>query len=145
MVQAWAYLDTSTYLKIFVKESGSIQARELVKKHRVLSSAIVPVECFSALSRKKHACELKTQEFETLIKKIRESLAHIEIIRLTDDVLAKAEHIVKSSPIRSLDALHIASALIFQDAMQIPLPFITSDHRQLETAHGHGFKTVFVE
>ena len=34
---------------------------------------------------------------------------------------------------------------IFQDAMQIVLPFVTSDHRQLETAHGHGFKTMLVE
>ncbi len=113
MVQHWVYFDTSTYLKIFVKESGSVQARELVKKHRIIASALVSVECFSALSRKKHAGELKTREFEMLINKIRESLAHIEIIRLTDDVLAKAEQIVAGFPIRSLDALHIASALIF--------------------------------
>ncbi|MBN2108578.1 MAG: type II toxin-antitoxin system VapC family toxin [Deltaproteobacteria bacterium] len=145
MVQTWAYFDTSTYLKIFVKEFGSIQARELVEKYRVLSSAIVSVECFSALSRKKHAGELKTREFETLINKIRESLAHIEIIRLTDDVLAKAEQILAGSPIRSLDALHIASALIFQEAMRISLPFVTSDRRQLKTANEQGFKTVFVE
>ena len=145
MAQTWAYVDTSTYLKIFVRESGSARARELIQKHRMLSSALVSVECFSALSRKKQAGELKSSEFDSLIKKIRESLAHIEIIRLTDDVLAKAGQIVVSSPVRSLDALHIASALIFQDAMQIPLTFVTSDHRQLETAHGHGFTTVLVE
>jgi predicted nucleic acid-binding protein len=145
MVQPWAYIDTSTYLKIFVKESGSVQARELVRKHRVLSSAIVSVECFSALSRKKHAGELKPREFETLINKIRESLAHIEIIRLTDDVLAQAGQIVAGAPIRSLDALHIASALIFQEAMRLSLPFVTSDRRQLETAREQGFKSLFIK
>jgi predicted nucleic acid-binding protein len=145
VVQTWAYFDTSTYLKIFVKESGSVQARELVKKHLIISSALVSVECFSALSRKKYAGELKSREFETLINKIRESLAHIEIIRLTDEVLAKAEQIIAGSLIRSLDALHIASALIFQDALQSSLPFVTSDRRQLETARGNGFTTVFVE
>ncbi len=145
MAQTWAYIDTSTYLKVFVKESGSAKARELIKKHRMLTSALVSVECFSALSRKKQAGELKSKEFDSLIKKIRESFDHIEIIRLTDEVLEKAGQVVVSSPVRSLDALHIASALIFQDAMQISLPFITSDHRQLETAQEHGFTTVLVE
>jgi predicted nucleic acid-binding protein len=145
MAQTWAYFDTSTYLKNFVKESGSAQARKLIKKHRILSSAIVSVECFSALNRKKHAGELKSREFDTLTHKIRESLSHIEIIRLTDEIIARAEQIVASSPVRSLDALHIASALIFQQAVQISLLFVTSDIRQLEAAHAHGFATVFVE
>jgi predicted nucleic acid-binding protein len=145
MAQPWVYFDTSTYLKIFVKESGSAKARELIKKHRMITSALVSVECFSALSRKKQAGELKSKEFDSLIKKIRESLDHIEIIRLTDEVLAKAGQVVVSSPVRSLDALHIASAQIFQDAMQISLPFVTSDLRQLETARAQGFKTVLVE
>lgn len=145
MAQTWAYFDTSTYLKIFVNESGSAQVRKLIKKHRILSSAILSVECFSALSRKKHARELKDREFDALANKIRESLAYIESIRLTDEVLIKAEQVVVSSPVRSLDALHIASALIFQQALQIPLPFVTSDHRQLEAAQAHGFATVLVE
>ena len=145
MAQTWAYFDTSTYLKIFVKESGSAQARKLTKKHRIISSAILSVECFSALSRKKHTGELKSGELNTLTQKIRESLTHIEIIRLTDEVLIKAEQVVVSSPVRSLDALHIASALIFQQALQVPLTFVTSDHRQMEAAQAHGFATVFVE
>lgn len=144
MEKAWIYLDTSTYLKLYVKEKGYDKARHLVKKSAVLSSAILPVECFSALSRKKHSGELDESIFDELASRIKKDLQSMEIIRVSDEILTKAESIVLNSTARALDALHIASALIFEELSGVKLDFITSDIRQAGIAKHYGLTTLFV-
>jgi hypothetical protein len=58
--------------------------------------------------------------------------------------MARAEDIVLNSTARSLDAFHIASALIFEEMSGIKPDFITSDIRQGEVANHYGLRTVFV-
>ncbi|MFV1951642.1 MAG: type II toxin-antitoxin system VapC family toxin, partial [Nitrospinota bacterium] len=89
----WAYFDTSVYLKLYVREKGSEETRKLAKKKRILSSAILLTECFSALSRKKDEGYLTDEDFGKLANHIKEDLSYIEIVRLTDDALEKAEDV----------------------------------------------------
>jgi len=67
----------------------------------------------------------------------------MEIIKLTDEVIEKAEAVVLKSTARPLDAIHIASAIIFQNEIKIDLPFFTSDRKQHEAALKEGLKAVF--
>ncbi len=145
MNKPWVYLDTSTYLKLYVKEKGSEKARSLVRKSSILSSAILPAESFSALSRKRYRGEIDDTLFNKLVNRIRGDLSYIEIVKLSDEVLTKAEKVVLYSPARTLDAVHIASALIFEEESGIKLKFVTSDKKQEETANHHGLKTLFVD
>jgi predicted nucleic acid-binding protein len=144
MDKAWIYLDTSTYLKLYVKEKGYDKARRLVKKSTVLSSAILPVECFSALSRKKHSGEMDESIFNELARRIKNDLQFVEIIRLSDEILTKAGSIVLNSTARALDALHIASALVFEELSGVNIDFITPDIRQAEIAKHCGLTTLLV-
>ena len=49
MKYSWIYCDTSAFLKLYVKENGSGEARKFAQKNRLLSSAILLTECYSAL------------------------------------------------------------------------------------------------
>lgn len=140
----WAYFDTSTYLKLYIKEDASDEARRLSAKNRILSSAILLTECFSALSRKRGEGEITDKEIERLVNHIREDLSCIEIVKLADDVIKMAEEIALKSTVRALDAIHIASALLFQEAVNINLVFVTSDMKQEKAATHQGLKTLFV-
>jgi predicted nucleic acid-binding protein len=140
----WIYLDTSTYLKLYVKEKGSEEARNLVKKNRILSSAILLTESFSALSRKTQRGEIDKVDFDTLVTRIKKDSEYIEIIKLTDEVLTMAEEVALRSTARALDTIHVASALIFQETTKIKLTFVTSDRRQKEFAIHQGLMTSFV-
>lgn len=71
-------------------------------------------------------------------------MPYLEIVRLTDDVLRRTEEILLHSSARTLDAIHIASALLFQESTGIALTFITSDKRQAEFTNDKGLKTVFI-
>jgi len=141
---SWIYFDTSSYIKVYVKEKGSLKARNLLKNKRIVSSIILQAECFCALSMKHHRGEIDERDLKTLINQIKGDRKHLDIINLTDDVIKKVESIALNSNTRTLDAIHIASALIFQDSLEITLPFITSDKIQYEIANGQGLETVLV-
>ena len=126
----WIYIDTSAYLKTFLKEEGSDKVRKLVKENRLLASAILTSECFSAFSRRRQGKEIDDKTFDRLVNRVKKDLPYLEIIRLTDDVLRRTEEILLQSTVRTLDAVHIASALLFQESTGIALTFVTSDKRQ---------------
>ena len=140
----WIYIDTSAYLKIFLKEKGSAKVRELVKGNSLLASAILTSECLSAFSRRRQGKEIDDKTFDRLVNRVKKDLPYIEIVRLTDDVLRRTEEILLHSTVRTLDAVHIASALLFQKSTGIDMTFVTSDKRQAEFTNDKGLKTVFV-
>jgi uncharacterized protein len=140
----FAYFDTSTWLKIYFLEKGSEQARVLATEYSLVSSVILLTECFSALSRKKNSGEIKAAPFKNTIGTLREDAGALEMVQVTPRVLTMSQHIVLASTVRTLDAIHIASALLFEKTMGKPIVFISSDLRQTESAEGQGLKTILV-
>jgi hypothetical protein len=49
-------------------------------------------------------------------------------------MLHRAEEVVLSRAIKTLDAIHIASALLFQESSGVRISFISADRRQLDSA-----------
>ena len=141
MKYSWIYCDTSAFLKLYVKENGSGEARKFARKNRLLSSAILLTECYSALSRKKEMGEIKEDVFMDLAKRLKNDFGRLEVITLKEEVLQRAEDIALHFNVRALDALHIASALIFHENSGLGLSFLTSDKKQANAAKTVGLKT----
>jgi len=59
-------------------------------------------------------------------------------------ILKEAEELILSTGLRTLDAIHLASILTFQNASGIQIPFITSDGKQQEAAAHVGLDAVWV-
>jgi predicted nucleic acid-binding protein len=144
MDKPWAYFDTSTYLKLYVKESGSDKALKAAKASHLLSSAVLSVECLSALARRRQAGDMDAKAFNKILKNVKAGLDSVETVRVTDDVLGMAEEITVRSVARAMDAIHISSALIFRNGTGIELTFVTSDKKQHDAAVREGLKTLFV-
>lgn len=60
-------------------------------------------------------------------------------------VLSHAEELVEKTGLRTLDALHVASALSFQAAVSLTIRFVTADIRQREAAEALSLNLVWVE
>ena len=71
MPTAWAYFDTSVLVKRYIAESGSLQARALLRRHDFLSSSVIGPELLSALSRRRRSGELSEPQFNTLLSRIQ--------------------------------------------------------------------------
>lgn len=135
---SWAYFDTSTLVKRYVRERGSLEAERLLRKYRFLSSSIMPVELLSALTRRHGQRELSEPDYTAILSRIKQDRAFWELVEITPAVLAKAEEAVLSMRVRALDAIHLASAVIFKDFTGASIPFITSDEPQFAAAQRCG-------
>jgi hypothetical protein len=104
----------------------------LLRRHDLLSSAITPLEIMSACRRNR---DLSDEAFTATVNRVRSERLYWELIEVGETVLSRAEEIVQGSvPIRSLDAVHIASLMAFQAASGIRTSFVTGDGRQRDAA-----------
>jgi predicted nucleic acid-binding protein len=131
----FAYFDTSALVKRYIRERGSTQVGSLLRRHDLLSSAITPVEVLSAVWRRKRDGDLSEETFLATLSRVQSDRARWELVEVGALVLNRAEEIVQGTvPIRTLDAIHVASVITFQSAAGMRVPFITGDARQRDAA-----------
>lgn len=112
----------------------SAQARTFLRRHRFLSSAILPVELMSALSRRHRAGDLAERHFQAIIARLRQDRAYWELVEVSPQVLAHTEELVRTMDLRALDAIHVASVITVQAASSIRIPLVTADAQQRKAA-----------
>lgn len=145
MPSAWAYFDTSVLVKRYINEPGSLQARDLFRRHDLLSSSIINPELLSAFSRRRRSGELSEAQFNALLGRVQNDRLQWELIEVGSAVLHGAEQLVQGAVmVRTLDAIHIASLITFKTAAAIEIPFITADARQRDAAKQVGLNAVWV-
>ena len=140
MPTAWGYFDTSVVVKRYVPESGSSLAREVMRRHSFLSSAIAPLETLSAISRRRRSGEVDQNTFNSIRFRIELDRAHWELVPVDRAVLERAEEIVSTGNVRALDAIHIACALSFNEGAGTRVLFFSADERQLDAAARFGLR-----
>jgi len=141
----WAYFDTSVLVKRYVKEQGSAAARRLLQRYRFLSSAVVPAEVLSILSRRCTLGELTRRDFAAIRARLRKDRSYWELVEVGEIVLNQAEELAQKTGLRTLDALHLGSVLTFQAASGLMIPFITADVRQRKAAEALALNLIWVE
>jgi predicted nucleic acid-binding protein len=141
----WAYFDTSVLVKRYVKEAGSSASRTLLQRYRFLSSALAPVEALSAFSRRRTAGEITQRDFLAIRSRLHKDRDYWELVEVGPIVLSQAEELVQKTGLKTLDALHVASALTFQAASGLTIPFVTANARQREVAESLALNLIWVE
>jgi len=130
-----AYVDTSALLKRYVVEADSQIAERLLGIDPVLASSwITAVEVRRNLARL-----LGEDTLATVRRRAERDLGHMALISFDGSVAALACEIAERFGVRSLDAVHLASAkrLMIDD-----LAFITFNLRQAETARRLGLRVI---
>jgi uncharacterized protein len=140
-----AYFDTSALVKQYVDETGAAAARQLLRRHRIVSSRLAPLELMSALSRRRAVAEISAVQWERVVRDLQSDRAHWDLLAVTEAVLTRAEKVVQATRLRSLDALHVASAQVSSSLVGLRLPFVTADARQRDAAMQLGLDVVWVE
>jgi len=140
-----AYFDTSVVVTRYINEPSSTRARELFRRWRLVCSGIVPVELGSALRRRANLGELSDAALTAALRRIDDDRARWELIEVAPPVLSRAETVALQFGVGALDAIHIASALVFADELGRRLPFVTAEARQREAAARLNLEVVWVE
>jgi len=142
--QPWAYFDTSIIAKQYLAEAGSGQARALFRRHQVVSSLLAPLELASGFRRRLAGGEITGPEYETALRDMADDRTRWELVSLQDDVLRRAERLIRRIAVRTLDAIHVASAMFVADGTGISLPFVTADARQRDAAEAAGLRVIWI-
>ncbi len=138
----WAYFDTSALVKRYVDEPGRREVQQLLRRHDCVTSAILPVELRSALRRRVAERTLDSSRVSEILKRVAGDRAYWTAIEVGTQVLSGAEALVSVHPLRTLDAIHVASAQLFAARLSIPdLIFVSADTRQTEVASAIGLVT----
>ena len=139
---AWAYVDTSALIKRYVDEAGRRDVLRLLRRREVVTSAILPIELRSALRRRVSEGTLDGERAPEILKRVAIERDFWALIEVSRDVLAAAETLVATHPLRALDAIHVASAQLFAGRVAgAKLLFVSADARQTSAAAAVGMAT----
>lgn len=131
-----AYVDTSALLRIVLREPGALD--DLRTYDGLVASELVAVESARTIDRLRIQGSLTTDEAAERLRVINEWLEAIDVVLLRPPVLNRASEPMPM-PMGTLDALHLASALIWRDRIG-PLPeMATHDTALGSAARAFGF------
>ena len=141
----WAYFDTSALVKRYVDEAGRREVLQLLRQHECVASAVLPVELRSALRRRVTEGTLEAERVPQILKRVAADRAYWTLVEVGTEVLGAAERLVAVHPLRTLDAIHVASAQLFAAGVSQPdLMFVSADKRQTEAATVIGLTTQYI-
>ncbi len=141
----YAYFDTSALIKRYVAELGRREVLELLRRNRCVISAVLPVEVRSALRRRVADKTLDAKRVPGILKRFAADRPYWTVIEVSSDVLAAAESLSGTHPLRALDSIHVASAKLFGDrTASQTFTFVSADAHQTKVAETLGLKTRYV-
>ena len=139
------FIDTSALAKRYLIEAGAPWVGRLTHPaagNVIIIADVTTVEMSALLARRVREGTLP-QASATLL--LNAFLLHIESeylsVPLDTHVLAQARALVGRHPLRTLDAIQLASAQRASIVLSEPLTFITSDHNLLAAANAEGLPT----
>jgi len=132
-----AYLDASVLLRRIFRELGALPGfRELGP---FIASTVLEVECFRTLHRARLSGRITEDEGVRKSEEIYRHLLSIDQIRVTDAVIQAARRPFAVA-LPSLDAIHLASALLWRERRGGAVAFLTHDTRLGSAARAEGFR-----
>lgn len=135
------FFDSSAFAKRFVEETGSDEIEKICfESDSIALSSICFPEIISALNRRFREKNLVKKDYILIKEKMIEEFESLEIINVVPEVISKAITLLEKYNLRTLDALHIASAIIWKAEL-----FVSADKRQILAAKKAGLKVKLIE
>jgi len=139
-----AYFDTSVLLKRYVMERGSDVAGELLARHDVVASVLLPVELTAALFRRRRDGSLRASQVDAAVRDLDADRRLWLLLDVTAPILRRVEDLVRTSALRTLDAIHVGSCLEARAIGDESLVFVTADVRQRRAAEAADLRVMWV-
>ncbi len=134
-----AYIDTSALLRLVLREAGALDG--LRSYDSLVSSELIAVESCRTIDRLRLRGSLTTEEAASRLRVVTEWLEAIDLVLLRPPVLSRAGEPLPT-PLGTLDALHLATALTWRERLGSPLIVATHDAALGLAARAFGFEVL---
>jgi len=134
-----AYLDSSVLLRLVLGQRDRLKEWKAVRDGVV--SALAEVECLRTLDRLRLAGAIDDDALATRREAIYRLLEEIEVVEPTRPILSRAS-LPLPTPIGTLDAIHLATAMLWRESSSADLVFATHDTALGIAARASGFRVL---
>ena len=133
------YLDSSVLLRVVFKEPEALP--EFKSITRAVSSDLLRVECLRTMDRIRIQNRLSEEEYVRRTAVFFDFQRHIELVPVSREILTRASQPFPTQ-IGTLDAIHLASCLLFRERVSSDLTLCTHDGALKRAASALGIPTL---
>jgi uncharacterized protein len=134
-----AYVDASVLLRVAFGQTDSLSEWSKIK--RGVSSALVTTESLRTLDRLRLRVKVADTDVAERRAKILELIASLELVDIDSVVLDRAAQPMPTE-LGTLDAIHLATALLWKEMTREDLTMATHDVALAIAAEAHGLPVV---
>jgi len=136
-----AYLDSSVLLRVILGQRNALKEWRSIE--RGVASALVEVECLRTLDRVRLAEGFDDADVAVRRGAVYRLIEAMEIVELTGSVLSRASQPLPTA-LGTLDALHLATALLWREHTAADLVMATHDEALATAATASGLRVIGV-
>jgi predicted nucleic acid-binding protein len=131
------YVETSAVLAALL-EGDAAARRSLRRRGTLVTSALTFAETRRGLVRARHGARVTADQERAALRAVARLRARCIVVAVTGDVLARAGQPFPAEPVRTLDAMHLATVALAADAPAFAT-VITRDARVRANALAIGY------
>ena len=136
------YAESSAVLAWLLDESTAPDIRRLLNEAEIIvASDLTLIECNRVLLRTVALKEMTEAEAADRRAHLAAAAAHWQILRIAAEIVERARQPFPGEPIRTLDAIHLASLLTGRSAIR-GLALLSLDERVRQAAKGLGVEVI---
>jgi predicted nucleic acid-binding protein len=136
-----AYIDSSVLLRVVLGQNNRLDGWHEID--RGVASALVEVECLRTLDRLRFVAQVDEGEVALRREAIYRMLETLELVEPTRLVLHRAAQPLPTT-LGTLDAIHLATAVLWQEAREQELTMATHDQALALAARASGLRVAGV-
>jgi len=122
------YLDTSALVKLYIHEQGTDEVNHWIAQAAFTATSLITLaEANAALGRASRLKFISQGAAEDAIRLLRRQWLHYLKTPITEKTVARAAELAWNLGLRGYDAVHLASAELWQAALGLPVVLVTYD------------------
>ena len=122
------YLDASALVKRYTEERGTVEVKEAIRRATTVGTALISrAEVAAAFAKSVRTSALTSEEATQALHRFRLQWASYVRVRLSESVVARADSLAWQHGLRGYDAVHLAAALTWRDALDAGVVMATFD------------------
>ena len=134
-----AYVDSSVVLRVVLRQTGALPEWRNIE--RGVASALVGVECLRTLDRLRLSQGVPDRQIALRREAVYGIMGSLEVVEVNHTVLARAAQPLPTV-LGTLDAIHLASAMLWQEHFGNPLIMATHDAALATAARACGLRVI---
>jgi len=136
------YLDTSALVKRYFREpySDDVIFRWKSASH-IVTSFVAYAETLASMYRKKREAGLADTLIRNIADTFRKDWESFIRVEVNNELNGYIDRVVEGYPLRGLDAIHLASAMVIHEKLPENFVFACFDEELVRAAKSEGFET----